>query len=148
MRWKWYWIEGELKKKERMSQGLPMSDEVLGDVESLVLSDMWEGNAGLGTGLRKPSTATSTPIASKEVEAFLDDVVRTLLGDANKDKPQPWTKKAKRSREKQMEESYLINLCYEFFGACRHRRRFHRLLKEKQSVKSTSTNEGIKPERV
>ena len=84
VRWKWYWIERELKKKERMAQGLPMSDEVIGDVESLFLSDVWERNAGLMC-LRKPSTATSTPIASKEVEAFLDNVVRTLLGDANKD---------------------------------------------------------------
>ena len=74
-------------KKERMAQGLPMSDEVLGDVESFFLPDDWEGNAGLVTGMRKPSSTTLAPIASKEVEAFLDDVVRMLLGDANKDKP-------------------------------------------------------------
>ena len=47
-----------------------------------------------------------------------------------------------------MEENYLINSCYEIFGACRHKTRFHRFLKEKQSVKSTSTDEGVKPERV
>ena len=56
---------------------------MLGNLESFFLSDEWEGNAGFGTGLRKQSTATLAPIASKEKEAFLDDVVRLLLGDAN-----------------------------------------------------------------
>lgn len=42
-----------------------------------------ENRRGLGTGLRKPSTANTAPIASLEVEAFLDDVVRLLLGDLN-----------------------------------------------------------------
>ena len=41
-----------------------------------------------------------------------------------------------------------INSCYEIFGACRHKTKFHRFLKEKQGVKSTSTDEGIKPENV
>ena len=150
VRWKWYWIERELKKKERMAQGLPTSDKLLGDVESLFLSDVWERNAGLVC-LRKPSTATLTPIESKEVEAFLDNVIRMLLRDANKDEPQLETKKVRRIREleeKQLEESYLIDSCYRIFGACRHRTRFHRLFQEKQSVKSTSTDEGIKPKRV
>ena len=49
-------------------------------------------------------------------------------------------------KAQQMEENYLINLCYKIFGACRHKTRFHRFLKEKQSMKSTSTDEGIKPE--
>ena len=48
----------------------------------------------------------------------------------------------------QLDENNLINSCYEIFGACPHKTRFHRFLKEKQSVKSTSTDEGIKPERV
>ena len=52
------------------------------------------------------------------------------------------------SKVQQLEENYLINLCYKNFGACRHKMRFHRFLKEKQSVKSTSTDEGVKPERV
>ena len=64
-----------------------MNDEVPGELEPLFLSDEWEGNKGLGMGLHKPSTATSAPIASKEVKAFLDDVVKTLLGDVNKDEP-------------------------------------------------------------
>ena len=51
-------------------------------------------------------------------------------------------------KAQQLEENYLINLCYKFFGECRHKTRFHRFLKEKQSMKSTSTDEGIKPERV
>ena len=52
------------------------------------------------------------------------------------------------SKAQQLEEAYLINSCYEMFGACRHKMKFHRILKEKQGVKSTSTDEGIKPERV
>ena len=53
------------------------------------------------------------------------------------------------SKVQQLEENYLINLCYKIFGACRHNMtRFHRVLKEKQSMKITSTDEGIKPERV
>ena len=72
---------------------------LLGDVESFLLSDECEGNVGLGTSLRKQSTATLAPIASKEVEAFVDDKVRMLLSDANKDKPQPETKKVKRIGE-------------------------------------------------
>ena len=81
----------------------------------------------------------------------LDNMVRMLLGDANKDEPQPEMKKVRRIQEleeKQLEENYLIDSCYGIFGACRHRTRFHRIFKEKQSVKSTSTDEGIKPERV
>ena len=52
------------------------------------------------------------------------------------------------SKAQQLEEAYLINSCCEMFGACRHKTKFHRFLKEKQGVKSTSTDEGIKPERV
>ena len=52
------------------------------------------------------------------------------------------------SKAQQLDENNLINSCYEIFGACRHKTRFHRFLKEKQSVKSTSTDEGVKPERV
>ena len=52
------------------------------------------------------------------------------------------------SKAQQLEEAYLINSCYEMFGVCRHKMKFHRFLKEKQGVKSTSTDEGIKPERV
>ena len=52
------------------------------------------------------------------------------------------------SKALQLEEDYLINSCYEIVGACRHKMKFHRFLKEKQGVKSTSTDEGIKPERV
>ena len=52
------------------------------------------------------------------------------------------------SKVQQLEENYLINSCHKNFGVCRHKTRFHRFLKEKQSMKSTSTVEGIKPERV
>ena len=69
-----------------------------GELESFFLSDEWEGNEGLRTGLWKLSTATLAHIA-KEVEAFLDDVVRTFLGDVNKDEPQPETRKAKEIQE-------------------------------------------------
>ena len=42
----------------------------------------------------------------------------------------------------------LINSNNEIFGACRHKTKFHRFLRETTNVKSTSTDEGIKPERV
>jgi hypothetical protein len=36
----------------------------------------------------------------------------------------------------------------EIYGACRHKMRFHRFLKEHTNVKNTSTDEGNKPEKV
>jgi hypothetical protein len=43
----------------------------------------------------------------------------------------------------------IINNCNEiYFGACRHKMRFHRFLKEHTDVKNTSTDEGDKPEKV
>jgi hypothetical protein len=45
-------------------------------------------------------------------------------------------------------ENNLINSCYEILGLCQHKTRFHSFPKEKQSIKGTSTDEGVKPERV
>jgi hypothetical protein len=42
----------------------------------------------------------------------------------------------------------LINHCNEIYGACQHKTRFHRFLKEHTNVKNTSTDEGDKPEMV
>jgi hypothetical protein len=43
----------------------------------------------------------------------------------------------------------IINHCNEiYFGACRHKMRFHRFLKEHTDVKNTSTDEGNKPEKL
>jgi len=41
----------------------------------------------------------------------------------------------------------IINTNNEIFGACRHKTRFHRFLKETSNVKSTRTDEGSVPER-
>jgi hypothetical protein len=41
-----------------------------------------------------------------------------------------------------------INHCNEIYGACQHKTRFHRFLKEHTNVKNTSTDEGDKPEMV
>jgi hypothetical protein len=46
------------------------------------------------------------------------------------------------------EEWKIINHSNEIYGACRHKTRFHRFLKEHTNVKYTSTDDGIKPEKV
>jgi hypothetical protein len=46
------------------------------------------------------------------------------------------------------EEWKIINHCNKIYGACRHKTRFHRFLKEHTNVKNTSTDEGHKPEKV
>jgi hypothetical protein len=46
------------------------------------------------------------------------------------------------------EEWKIINHCNEIYGACRHKTRFHRFLKEHTNVKNTSTDDSIKPEKV
>jgi hypothetical protein len=46
------------------------------------------------------------------------------------------------------EEWKIINHCNEIYGACQHKTRFHRFLKEHTNVKNTSTDDGDKPEKV
>jgi hypothetical protein len=46
------------------------------------------------------------------------------------------------------EEWKIINNCNEIYGACQHKTRFHRFLKEHTNVNNTSTDEGNKPEKV
>jgi hypothetical protein len=46
------------------------------------------------------------------------------------------------------EEWRIINHCNKIYGACQHKMRFHRFLKEHKDVKNTSTDEGDKPEKV
>ena len=46
-----------------------------------------------------------------------------------------------------MKEWKIINTNNEIFGACRHKTKFHRFLKETSNVKSTRTDEGSVPER-
>jgi hypothetical protein len=46
------------------------------------------------------------------------------------------------------EEWKIINHCNEIYGACQHKTRFHRFLKEHTNVKNTSTDGGDKPEKV
>jgi hypothetical protein len=46
------------------------------------------------------------------------------------------------------EEWKIINHCNEIYGACQHKTRFHRFLKEHTNVKTTSTDDGVKPEKV
>jgi hypothetical protein len=46
------------------------------------------------------------------------------------------------------EEWKIINHCNEIYGACQHKTRFHRFLKEHTNVKNTSTDDGVKPENV
>jgi hypothetical protein len=43
------------------------------------------------------------------------------------------------------EEWKIMNHCNEIYGACRHKTRFHRFLKEHTNMKNTSTDEGDKP---
>jgi hypothetical protein len=46
------------------------------------------------------------------------------------------------------EEWKIIIHCNEIYGACRHKTRFHKFLKEHTNVKNTSTDDGVKPEKV
>jgi hypothetical protein len=46
------------------------------------------------------------------------------------------------------EEWKIINHCNEIYGACQHKTSFHRFLKEHTNVKNTSTDDGVKPEKV
>jgi hypothetical protein len=46
------------------------------------------------------------------------------------------------------EEWKIINHCNEIYGACWHKMRFYRFLKEHTNVKNTSTDDGDKPEKV
>jgi hypothetical protein len=46
------------------------------------------------------------------------------------------------------EEWKIINHCNEIYGACQHKTRFHRFLKEHTNAKNTSTDDGNKPEKV
>jgi hypothetical protein len=46
------------------------------------------------------------------------------------------------------EEWKIINHCNKIYGACWHKTRFHRFLKEHTDVKNVSTDEGNKPEKV
>jgi hypothetical protein len=46
------------------------------------------------------------------------------------------------------EEWKIINHCNKIYGLCRHKMRFHRFLKEHTNVKNTSTDDGVKPEKV
>jgi hypothetical protein len=53
---------------------------------------------GLGTGLKRTSTANSAPTASPQVEVFLDEVAERLLTELDKSENQPETSKAKEIR--------------------------------------------------
>ena len=48
----------------------------------------------------------------------------------------------------QQEKTKLINSKTEIFGACCHKTKFHRFLKENRMVKSTSTDDGVCQKRV
>ena len=48
----------------------------------------------------------------------------------------------------QQEKTKLINSKIEIFGACHHKTKFHRFLKENRMVKNTSTDDGICQKRV
>jgi hypothetical protein len=46
------------------------------------------------------------------------------------------------------EEWKIINKKNEIYGACRHKTRFHRFIKEHTNVKNTGTDDGDKPDKV
>jgi hypothetical protein len=62
-----------------------------------------------------------------------DDLVDDIMGQLDVDFDTLW--------------KIIIN-CNEIYGACWHKTRFHRFLKEHTNVKNTSTDEGNKPETV
>ena len=51
----------------------------------------------------------------------------------------------KASRE---DKENLINSCHEIYGACRHKAKFHRFIKNGNVTNNTNTDDGGKPERV
>jgi hypothetical protein len=51
-------------------------------------------------------------------------------------------------RAHQQEKDKLINSNKEIFGACRHKTKFHRFLRENRTVKPTSTDDGVSQKRV
>jgi len=94
VRWKFYWLEEERKRKDEGKLALEEEPESR-EIEVPTMEPcIGRGSEGLGTGLRKPNTANSVPIASKDVEAFLDDLVHTLLKDLSNGEEKLETNKA------------------------------------------------------
>jgi hypothetical protein len=96
VRWKWFWIE-----KARLENERTLGNKGDGSTEIKEISEQEEpthGAQGLGTGLKRTSTANSVPTASPQVEVFLDEVAERLLTELDKSENQPETSKAKEIR--------------------------------------------------
>jgi hypothetical protein len=96
VRWKWFWIE-----KARLENERTLGNKGDGSTEIKEISKQEEPTQeaqGLGTGLKRMSTANSALTASPQVEVFLDEVAERLLTELDKSENQPETSKAKEIR--------------------------------------------------
>jgi hypothetical protein len=85
VRWKWFWMEKARMEKEGILEN---------KVRSTKLKERFEQNEpikevqGLGTGLKRTSTANLAPMASPQVEVFLNVVAEQLLMELDKSESQ------------------------------------------------------------
>ena len=96
VRWKWFWIE-----KARLENERTLGNKGDGSTKMKEISEQEEPTQeaqGLGTGLKRTSTANSVPTASPQVEVFLDEVAERLLTELDKSENQPEMSKAKEIR--------------------------------------------------
>jgi hypothetical protein len=96
VRWKWFRIE-----KARLENERTLGNKGDGSTEIKEISKQEEPTQeaqGLGTGLKRMSTANSALTASPQVEVFLDEVAERLLTELDKSENQPETSKAKEIR--------------------------------------------------
>jgi hypothetical protein len=74
---KWIWIE-----KARLENERTLGNKGNGSTKIKEISEQEEPTQevqGLGTGLKRTSTANSAPTASPQVEVFVDEVAERLL---------------------------------------------------------------------
>jgi hypothetical protein len=93
VRWKWFWIE-----KARLENERTLRNKGIGSTKIKEISKQEEPTQeaqGLGTGLKRTSTANSAPTVSPQVEVFLDEVAERLLTELDKSKNQPEMSKVK-----------------------------------------------------
>jgi hypothetical protein len=72
VRWKWFWMEKARMEKEGTLGYKGAGSSELKDI--IKQNEPIEEAQGLGTGLKRTSTANSAPTASPQVEVFLDEV--------------------------------------------------------------------------
>jgi hypothetical protein len=93
VRWKWFWMEKARMEKEGTLGNKGTGGTKLKDI--IEQDEPIEEIQGLGTGLKRMSTANLAPMASPQVEVFLDEVAERLLTELDKSEGQPEMNKVK-----------------------------------------------------